>query len=150
MRQHNRAAYHLVCVLGIDSQTHGDLHRLIEFAVLDLLQQRNRLFQKIGTGFHRLPRLGDVLSRFSHVSSCLPPPCVVPNGRSVFDDDYPATSMPMERAVPRMLLMAASTDAALRSGIFCLAISSTCLAVTLPTLSLFGAPAPLAIPAARL
>ena len=60
------------------------------------------------------------------------------------------TSIPIDLAVPRMLFMAASTEAAFRSGIFCLAMSSTCLAVTLPTLSLFGAPDPLAIPAARL
>src|SRR6202007_1006980 len=57
--------------------------------------------------------------------------------------------MPMERAVPRTLLIAVSTEAAFRSGIFCLAISSTCFAVTLPTLSLFGVPDPLAMPAAR-
>src|SRR5580700_12342204 len=63
---------------------------------------------------------------------------------------YPTTSMPMERAVPRTLFIADSTDAAFRSGIFCRAMSSTCLAVTFPTLSLLGAPDPLAIPAARL
>src|SRR5262245_12889755 len=57
--------------------------------------------------------------------------------------------MPMLRAVPFTLLMAASNDAAFKSGIFCLAISATCFSVTLPTLSLFGAPDPLAIPAAR-
>ena len=57
--------------------------------------------------------------------------------------------MPIDRAVPRTLLIAASTDAAFRSGIFCFAMSSTCFTVTLPTLSLFGAPDPLAIPAAR-
>src|SRR5215831_4935163 len=55
----------------------------------------------------------------------------------------------MLRAVPFTLLMAASRDAAFRSGIFCLAISATCFSVTLPTLSLFGAPEPLAMPAAR-
>ena len=51
--------------------------------------------------------------------------------------------------MPRTLFIADSTEAAFKSGIFCLAISSTCLAVTLPTLSLFGAPEPLAMPAAR-
>src|SRR5499427_11132516 len=55
----------------------------------------------------------------------------------------------MERAVPRTLLIAVSIEAAFRSGIFCLAMSSTCLAVTLPTLSLLGVPDPLAMPAAR-
>src|SRR5271157_3250502 len=62
---------------------------------------------------------------------------------------YPTTSIPMDLAVPRMLLIAVSIEAAFRSGIFCLAMSSTCLAVTLPTLSLFGVPEPLAMPAAR-
>src|SRR5215510_4452195 len=57
--------------------------------------------------------------------------------------------MPMLRAVPFTLLIAASRDAAFKSGIFCLAMSATCFSVTLPTLSLFGVPDPLAIPAAR-
>src|ERR1700758_3568138 len=57
--------------------------------------------------------------------------------------------MPIDLAVPRTLLIALSTDAAFRSGIFCFAMSSTCFAVTLPTLSLFGVPDPLAMPAAR-
>ena len=51
--------------------------------------------------------------------------------------------------MPRTLLIADSTEAAFRSGIFCFAISSTCFTVTLPTLSLFGVPDPLAMPAAR-
>src|SRR5216684_4959162 len=55
----------------------------------------------------------------------------------------------MDRAVPRTLLIAVSTEAAFRSGIFCLAMSSTCFSVTLPTLSLLGVPDPLAMPAAR-
>src|SRR5271167_2404701 len=69
---------------------------------------------------------------------------------SLHEQIYPTTSIPIERAVPRMLLIAFSTEAAFKSGIFCLAMSSTCRAVTLPTLSLFGVPDPLAIPAARL
>ena len=47
-----------------------------------------------------------------------------------------------------MLLIAVSTDAAFRSGIFCVAISRTCFSVTLPFFSLFGVPDPLAMPAA--
>src|SRR6267142_3909638 len=62
---------------------------------------------------------------------------------------YAVTSIPMLRAVPFTLLMAASMEAAFRSGIFCLAMSATCFSVTLPTLSLFGEPEPLATPAAR-
>jgi hypothetical protein len=52
------------------------------------------------------------------------------------------TSIPIERAVPLMLLIAESIDAAFKSGIFCVAISRTCFSVTLPTLSLFGVPDP--------
>ena len=50
--------------------------------------------------------------------------------------------------MPLMLLIAVSTEAAFRSGIFCVAISRTCFSVTFPTLSLFGVPEPLATPAA--
>src|SRR3954464_2678043 len=57
--------------------------------------------------------------------------------------------MPMLRAVPLTDLIAASIEAAFRSGSFCLAMSATCFSVTLPTLSLFGDPEPLATPAAR-
>src|SRR5258706_606991 len=96
-------------------------------------------------------RLGDILSFFFHFTF------LVSHRLSLFRQAvvifdlacYPITSMPIERAVPRMLLIAVSTEAAFRSGIFCLAISSTCLSVTLPTLSLFGVPDPLAMPAAR-
>jgi len=40
--------------------------------------------------------------------------------------------------VPRTVLTAASSDSAFKSGIFVFAISSTCFAVTVPTLFLFG------------
>src|SRR5262249_39923742 len=60
------------------------------------------------------------------------------------------TSRPIERAVPRTERIADSTDSQFRSGSFSLAISATCFAVTVPTLSLFGTPDPLAMFAARL
>src|ERR1700677_963087 len=50
----------------------------------------------------------------------------------------------MERAVPLVLFSADSTETVFKSGIFCLAISSTCFSVTVPTLSLLGVPEPLA------
>src|SRR5450631_373029 len=56
--------------------------------------------------------------------------------------------MPIDRAVPSTVLMAASTEAALRSGIFFFAISSTCALVRLPTLVLFGIADPLEMPTA--
>src|ERR1019366_302859 len=80
---------------------------------------------------------------------------LLPEGRGIYDCGqrppiiphcgitYAVTSIPMERAVPFTLLIAASTEAAFRSGIFCRAISRTCFSVTLPTLSLFGVPEPL-------
>src|SRR5947199_6364075 len=62
---------------------------------------------------------------------------------------YPTTSNPIDRAVPDTVLIAASSDSAFRSGIFSLAISSTCFAVTVPTFVLFGSADPLAMFAAR-
>src|SRR5882757_1403998 len=65
-----------------------------------------------------------------------------------FDSSQPVTSNPIDRAVPSTVFTAASSDAAFRSGILVLAISSTCFFVTLPTLVLFGTPEPFGIPAA--
>src|SRR5262245_17501965 len=58
--------------------------------------------------------------------------------------DYPITSIPIDRAVPRTVLTAAARSVQLRSGIFCFAMSSTCLAVTVPTLLRFGSAEPFA------
>jgi len=44
----------------------------------------------------------------------------------------------MLRALPATVFMAVSRLAAVRSGIFAFAISSTCLRVSLPTLSVCG------------
>src|ERR1700730_11674439 len=64
--QYHRAAHHLIGMLGIHSQPHGDFYRLVKFCVFDLLQQRYCVLQKVRTRFHRLPRLGNVLACFSH------------------------------------------------------------------------------------
>jgi hypothetical protein len=58
------------------------------------------------------------------------------------------TSIPMLLAVPSTILTAAGRSDAFKSGIFVLAISSTCCFVTLPTLSLLGVPEPFGTPAA--
>src|SRR5688572_27635566 len=58
--------------------------------------------------------------------------------------------MPMLRAVPEMVRNAASSEVAFMSLSFNFTISITCFLVTLPTLSLFGALAPEAMPAAFL
>ena len=59
------------------------------------------------------------------------------------------TSRPIERAVPATVLIADSSESQFRSGIFSLAISSTCFFVTVPTFVLFGSAEPLAMFAAR-
>src|SRR5262249_46535822 len=56
----------------------------------------------------------------------------------------------IDRAVPATVFTAASSDSAFRSGIFSLAMSSTCFVVTVPTLFLFGSADPFAMLAARL
>ena len=54
----------------------------------------------------------------------------------------------MDRAVPSTMRIAASTSLALRSRIFCVAMSRTWARVILPTLVLLGSPDPFSIPAA--
>ena len=56
----------------------------------------------------------------------------------------------MLRQVPLIMLTAASREAAFRSGIFCLAISSAWARVMEPTLFLFGTPEAVSMPAAFL
>ena len=63
---------------------------------------------------------------------------------------HSSTVTPMERAVPATMLIAASTDAALRSGILVSAILRHCSAVMDATLVLFGAPEALVMLAAFL
>ena len=58
--------------------------------------------------------------------------------------------MPIERAVPAMILAAACTSLAFRSSILVWAISSHWAWVSLPTLAVCGVAEPLATPAAFL
>ena len=51
-------------------------------------------------------------------------------------------------AVPAIMLMAASSEPALRSGIFCSAIFATCSLVIFATFVLLGTPEPLSMPQA--
>ena len=52
--------------------------------------------------------------------------------------------------MPATDLIAAASDSVFRSGSFCLAMSSTCFLVIVPTLALFGSAEPLATFAAFL
>src|SRR5262249_13480811 len=126
VRQDDRAAHHLVGMLGVDPEQKRQLQRLVEAGELDLLDQRDRLVQGDRLRRHLLLRRRVLLAASPHV----------------------VTSIPMLRAVPRTVRIAACRSSVLRSGILVRAISSTCPMVTLPTFSLFGTPDPLARPAA--
>ena len=47
VRKDDRAAHHLIGVLGIDAQTKRQFHGLVEFRVFDLLHERDRVFDRI-------------------------------------------------------------------------------------------------------
>ena len=64
--------------------------------------------------------------------------------RLITVDGREVASIPIDLAVPRTVLTAAARSVQLRSGIFCFAMSSTCLAVTVPTLLRFGSAEPFA------
>ncbi len=102
MREHHRAADHLVGVAGIDAQADGNVHGLVELRECGALHQRHR----ISHGVHLVavdPRRGflEALALGLHQS---------------------ATSSPIERAVPATMRMALSTSEALRSVILSSAI----------------------------
>jgi hypothetical protein len=54
VRQDDRAADHLVGVLGVDPQAHGDLHRFIELGERELLDPSQGLLELEGLGPFRL------------------------------------------------------------------------------------------------
>jgi hypothetical protein len=51
---------------GINPQPHRQIHGLVEFGVLDLLEQADRLGERIGRLNDSRARLHDVLAVFSH------------------------------------------------------------------------------------
>src|SRR5207248_4791660 len=173
VREHGRAADHLVGVLRIDAEQHRQLHRLVELGERDLLEQAERLIQLVRPLFDLVERRTILLAVFGHFTSvvlaalasllrCLRQlRAVAPlDGTYETHETYGShrsheshsshywTSIPIDRAVPSTVLIAASKDAAFRSGIFVRAITSTCCFVTLPTLFLFGTPEPFCRPAA--
>ena len=66
MREHDRAAHHLVRMLRVDTEPHRNLNRLVKFGEFHFLQQRDGVLQLIRTRFHRLPRFRDVFPCFLH------------------------------------------------------------------------------------
>ena len=97
VRQHHRAAHHLVGVLGIDAEAHGDLHGLVELGEGDVLR-RARPPRRAGTA--AAPTLAADLLRYFL-------PCFATSIRPR-RPAQPSTSMPIERAVPSTIRIAAS------------------------------------------
>src|SRR6266480_6165299 len=133
VRQHHGAAHHLVRVLGIDAQPERQVDGLVELRRRHALDDLHRLVQRVQLARRHLRRR-----------------CVVTLAHDRGHVGLPyTTSMPMLRAVPSTIRIAASIEVVLRSGSFVCAISRTCARVTLPILSLCGTAEALAIPAAR-
>src|SRR5580765_491614 len=130
-RQHDGTANDLVRFFRIDAQLNGHIDRFVELRCCELLHKHQRVIERIslGTIDPALQRLG-AFCQLGHYS--------------------PSTVMPMEWAEPAMVRTAASISAAVRSGFFWVAISSTCLRVILPTLSVCGLAEPFCRPAAFL
>jgi hypothetical protein len=75
VRQHHRAAHHLVGVLGVHPEAHGDFDGLVELRVLELLDERNLFVQHVRALFDLGARRRVLLPGSGHV---LPPWCSRP------------------------------------------------------------------------
>src|SRR5436190_4629724 len=69
VRKHGRSSDHLIGVLGIDAEEHGELDRLIELGVGELLEQPERLVQLIRTLLDLLRGSTILLAVFGQISS---------------------------------------------------------------------------------
>ena len=117
--QHDRPTNHLVRFFSINAELYGNVDRFVKFCSRQFLHERNSVIERIG--FDAINFGLDQLGTFSQLSHY-----------------RPSTVMPMERAEPAIVRTAASRSAAVRSGCFWVAISSACLRVILPTLSVCG------------
>src|SRR5205085_550685 len=117
VRKRDRSADHLVGLPRVDAEVERELHRFVELRLRERLQELHRFAGEVL--LVRLDRLGGGLVTLAA---------------------HRRTSIPMLRAVPEMILAAASTSFALRSAILRSAISWTWAIVTIATLFLFGSP----------
>src|ERR1051325_7997585 len=69
VREHGRAADHLIGVLRIDAEEHRELDRLVELGERDLLEQTERLVQLIRPLLDLLRRRAILLAVFGHFTS---------------------------------------------------------------------------------
>ena len=118
MREHHRAADHLVGMPGIHAEVDGDVHGLVELGEGGALHQRDGL----GDG---------ILAGAVHLGGGRPELLALGRHQST-------TSSPMDRAVPAIIFMALSRSDALRSAILISAIFLTWARVTRPTLVRLG------------
>src|SRR3954466_14934110 len=120
--QRDGAAQLLVGVADVEARADVDLDRLVELRRLGRLDERDGLGGRVLVLAVDLPaRLGELLAVLGHQTT---------------------TSTPIERAVPAMILIAASTSLALRSGSFFSAIARSWSCVIRPTFSRCGSPEP--------
>src|SRR5262249_44794091 len=119
------ATHHLIGVARINAEIHRHLDRLIELSFRPLLDHLYRLFQRIKLG--AVDAFADSGSAFSKVGH----------------GNYSATSMPMERADPSTMRIAASIVSQLHSLLFRWASSGPWAWVTLRARSLPGVFEPL-------
>src|ERR1700733_4264356 len=117
--QRDRAAQLLVGVAHVQPGAHVDLDRLVELCVGEAAHERDGLGRLV-------PALAVDLAEVLGVALAV--------------RAHEATSTPIERAVPAMILAAWSTSWALRSASFRSAISRSWACVIVTTLTLLGSP----------
>ncbi len=104
----------------IDAKAHGDFHGLVELGECHVFHERDRLLRLICL------RLVATLTRGAELLSMR------------LHEAHSFTVMPMDRAAPAIIATALSMLSQLRSGIFVVAIFSSCARVIVPTFTLFG------------
>jgi len=69
VRQHHGATHHLVGMFGVDTETQCQIDGLIKLGELNLLEERHRVFQRVGPGLYSGARLRHILAQLhSHLS----------------------------------------------------------------------------------
>src|SRR5439155_24233823 len=144
VRARNGAANHLVGFPRIDPEPDGNVDGLVELVGREPFNKADRFLDRVLLGaIDLLQRLcvlfpGHVFLLWSSASHTRLPR----DG-----GNYSVTVTPIERAVPSMIFIAASTSLALRSGILSSAISRTLLRLIVPTLFWLGCPETFSSPA---
>ena len=118
VRQYQHAADLLIRLFRVNAQFDVKFHRFVELGFCQLAGEAYRVFDFVSRIVYLLRGVN-----ISFTFHQLPP--VVQTNLSPNSPTQSTTTTPMLRAVPAIMLHAASREAALRSGILVLAISST-------------------------